>query len=152
MELSFDSTGRSTLRFALFLSRIMATLVLDVVDIIGVDSYDAPASGRSPRAPTARLDDLFNQRLGLTAVVEFARAERKPISIPEWGLVASGYADGAGDDPLYIDAIALVVRSNVVRYQSYFSADPSGQGVPLTDAPRSLAAYRVHFGRHGDSL
>ncbi|MFP3989204.1 glycosyl hydrolase [Streptomyces sp. E11-3] len=54
----------------------------DVVDIIGMDSYDQP-SGKS-------FDEQVSEPYGLQAHVDFARKHGKPISYPEWGLFRNG--------------------------------------------------------------
>ncbi|MCI0386096.1 glycoside hydrolase family 26 protein [Streptomyces sp. CNQ085] len=54
----------------------------DVVDIIGMDSYDQP--------PGETFDDQVNQPYGLRHQVDFAAARGKPISYPEWGLFRRG--------------------------------------------------------------
>ncbi|WBO66242.1 glycoside hydrolase family 26 protein [Streptomyces camelliae] len=52
------------------------------VDIIGMDSYDQPA-GES-------FDEQVKEPYGLQQHVDFAKAHRKPISYPEWGLFRNG--------------------------------------------------------------
>ncbi|WP_030345261.1 glycoside hydrolase family 26 protein [Streptomyces sp. NRRL S-1022] len=54
----------------------------DVVDIIGMDSYDQP-SGMS-------FDEQVKEPFGLQQHVDFARSHGKPISYPEWGLFRNG--------------------------------------------------------------
>jgi hypothetical protein len=54
----------------------------DVVDIIGMDSYDQP--------PGARFADQVHQPYGLQTQVDFAKAHGKPVSYPEWGLFRNG--------------------------------------------------------------
>jgi len=88
----------------------------DVVDIIGIDAYDAGVpNGQN------RWNRIYNQPDGIKAVQQFAAAHGKPLSLPEWGLTPSGTATlGGGSDPSYIDDIAAVVRNSQVAYQSYF--------------------------------
>jgi Glycosyl hydrolase family 26 len=118
----------------------------DVVDIIGIDAYDSgiPAGQRN------RWATVWGGRDGVRDVLAFARAHHRPLSIPEWGLAnPATRTAGGGDDPAYVDGIANVVRKNDVAYQSYFF---SGEiGAQLKASPRSIAAYRRHFGAHGDS-
>ncbi|MFK4065165.1 glycoside hydrolase family 26 protein [Streptomyces sp. NPDC029674] len=54
----------------------------DVVDIIGMDSYDQPR-GMS-------FDEQIKEPYGLQEHVDFAAAHKKPISFPEWGLFRNG--------------------------------------------------------------
>jgi Glycosyl hydrolase family 26 len=117
-----------------------------VVDIIGADVYDFwSAPGLAPTSPSLRWKAQYEQDGGLGDLIRFGRQHRKPLSIPEWGLSAIGHKGGAGDNPYFVDAIAAVVRNNVTAYQSYFEST-TDVGMLLTDAPRSLAAYRRHFG------
>jgi hypothetical protein len=119
----------------------------DVVDIIGVDAYDAGVSGTGNR-----WKRIYDQPDGLRAVAAFARAHGKPMSIPEWGL-APGQQPGkgqGGDDPAYVNGIANVVAHDNVLYQSYFDSDI--YGVQLQNSPRSLAAFIRRFGAEGDAV
>jgi hypothetical protein len=119
----------------------------DVVDIIGADVYDFwPGPAIAPTSPAQRWKAQHEQPGGLAELIRFGRAHRKPLSIPEWGLSAVGHKGGAGDNPYFVDRIAEVVRNNPTAYQSYFEST-TDVGMLLTDAPRSLAAYRRHFGR-----
>lgn len=117
----------------------------DVVNIVGVDAYDVGVQGAANRWPI-----LYGRRGGLGDVVRFARAHHKQLSIPEWGIQqAGGKSMAGGDDPAYVDGIAAVVRRNDVAYQSYFYSGPFA--TQLGSGPRSLAAYKRHFGSAGDS-
>ncbi|MFJ5102515.1 glycosyl hydrolase [Streptomyces sp. NPDC088554] len=60
----------------------------DVVDIIGMDSYDQP--------PGRTFDEQVNEPYGLQEHVDFAAAHGKVISYPEWGLFRNG------DNPEYV--------------------------------------------------
>jgi Glycosyl hydrolase family 26 len=118
----------------------------DVVDIIGIDSYDAGVP-----AGQDRWTRLYTQPDGIGTLLEFARAHRKPLSIPEWGLWAAGPGQlGGGGDPGYIDRMAGVVRDNRVAYQSYFYNHDARS--LLDGSADSLRAYRRHFGPAGDSV
>jgi hypothetical protein len=55
----------------------------DVVDIVGIDAYDAGVpSGRS------RWSSVYGQPDGIQTVLRFAAAHGKPMSIPECGALA----------------------------------------------------------------
>ncbi|MGW2258411.1 glycoside hydrolase family 26 protein [Streptomyces sp. NPDC001780] len=60
----------------------------DVVDILGMDSYDQP--------PAKTFDEQVNEPYGLRKHVEFAAEHGKVISYPEWGLFRHG------DNPEYV--------------------------------------------------
>ena len=111
-----------------------------VVDIIGIDAYDTGNLGTTAQA---RWDRTYNGPDGIGAVLQFATAHGKPISIPEWGVSPRDQSEGFGDDPVFVKGIASVVRDNDVAYQSYFYK--YGYASQLGPGTRSLAAYRAGF-------
>jgi len=118
----------------------------DVVDMMGIDVYD---TGNLGSTAAARWNDVYNGPEGIATVLRFARAHGKPISIPEWG-IAPVSEHGFGDDPTFVNGIARVVKNNPVVYQSYFYK--YGEATQLAHGRASLAAYRSHFGAHGNSV
>jgi hypothetical protein len=118
----------------------------DVVDIIGIDAYDA---GIDPSVQD-RWSVVWGRPLGIRDVRDFARAHRKPLSIPEWGVAPQTVSQGGGDDGPYVDGIGTTVRDNDVAYQSYFYKYEWAD--QLRTGPRSLDAYRRHFGASGDAV
>jgi len=117
------------------------------VDIVGVDAYDAFCNGTTPTPSAATFEALASEPDGLLAVTSFAQAQGKPMSLPEWGTVATP-ADGGsglGDDGYYVAGIGAWVASNDVAFQCYF--DTGGDSIlPLTSAdPNTLAAYKAAF-------
>jgi hypothetical protein len=115
----------------------------DAVDIIGIDAFD-----RGPTGTSSHWDHEYDQPGGVRDLLHFAKSRGKPISFPEWGLAPQS-ANGAGDDPTFVNGIANVVNNNNVAYQAYFY---SGRwGFQLAHSPRSLEAYRAHFGSGGDA-
>ncbi len=120
------------------------------VDIIGIDAYDSGLPAGITSEPAAWIR-LTTQADGIDTVQQFAAQHGKPLSFPEWGLAYPGSPDyGLGDDPLYIDNIAAVVRLFPFAYQSYFLNGDSGA---LLDglAPASALRYIAHFGGAGDT-
>jgi hypothetical protein len=117
----------------------------DVVDVIGSDAYDSGVP-----AGQDRWTNIMNRSGGLSALLAFADEHDKPISFPEWGVAPTGVAASGGDNGIYVDNIAALVRKRDVTYQSYFFArDWESQ---LRAGTRSLAAYRSHFGSGGDAV
>jgi hypothetical protein len=116
------------------------------VDFIGADVYD---SGNIGNTAAARWNDLYNGPDGISTVVAFAKLHNKPFSIPEWGVGTPGVW-GFGDNPLYVNGIAQVVKNTVTAYQSYFYR--YGQAIELQTGPQSLAAYKAAFGPLGTSV
>ena len=120
----------------------------DVVDIVGIDAYDAGIKDVGPGRKRWKV--IYNRPLGIREVLRFARAHHKPLSFPEWGLAAPAKATlTAGDDPAYVNGIARVVRHRRVAYQAYFYAHEYAPG--LAKSSKSLRAYRMRFGQAGDS-
>jgi hypothetical protein len=114
----------------------------DVVDIVGADAFDAGVP-----AGRAHWSTIWRRPGGLAAILRFAQAHRKPLSIPEWGIGPPGDQLAAGDDPSYVSGIARLVRNHDVAYQAYFYAHQ--WATELQQAPRSLSAYRRGFGGAG---
>jgi len=120
----------------------------DWVDIIGVDVYD---SYISPIDPSARWEEKDAKVNSLSAVIAFAAERDKPISIPEWAMVAEGDTQGGGDSPEFINQIADAVVSADVRYQAYFNVPDGGVGMTLDDAPEGKDTFLARFGASGDA-
>lgn len=103
----------------------------DVVDIIGLDSYD--------QAPGATFTEFVEQPDGLRAHAEFAAARGKPMSYPEWGLY-----DHA-DNPDYVRSMHRWITTHDVAYHTISDYCPHGVW-RCSDSPRSSAVYRQLFG------
>jgi len=116
----------------------------DVVNVIGVDAYDSGIYNSS-LTPEQRWQQLSHEPDGLDAVAAFAAAHGKPLSLPEWGLVAPGPAGGAGDDPTYVRGLAQWVKTHDVMYESYFYQPGDNDLVLLPHAPASLHVYERDF-------
>lgn len=106
----------------------------DVVDIIGMDSYD--------QHPGREFTDFVTQPDGLGQHADFAKAHGKPISFPEWGLYSYG------DDPAYMCAMRGWISTHNVAYQTITDYCPHGV-FRCTTNPRSSNAYRQAFGPAG---
>jgi hypothetical protein len=118
----------------------------DVVDMIGIDIYDAGMPG-NPSNQASRWTSFYREPDGPEQVVAFARAHRKPLSIPEWGLVSKARG-GSGDDPSYVRGIVAAINDNNVVYQSYFDHTTSGV-LKLEGCPASLSLWKQYFGKEG---
>ncbi|MBW1602191.1 hypothetical protein JJV70_08710 [Streptomyces sp. JJ66] len=99
----------------------------DVVDIIGLDSYDQP--------PGEDFEDHINQPYGLRHHVEFAKAHGKPISYPEWGLFRNG------DNPAYMRGMLAWFAEHKPLYQTITDYCPHGVW-QCDENPRAAAVYR----------
>lgn len=84
----------------------------DVVDIIGMDSYD--------QEPGSSFSDFVQQPYGLQAQVDFAAGHGKPVSYPEWGLY------DYGDNAAYVREMYRWINTHNVAYQSITDYCPHG--------------------------
>ncbi|QES48695.1 hypothetical protein DEJ50_13530 [Streptomyces venezuelae] len=84
----------------------------DVVDIIGMDSYD--------QGPGRTFDDHITQPYGLQHQVDFAKAHGKPVSYPEWGLFRNG------DNPEYIRRMLQWIEQQKPLYHTITDYCPHG--------------------------
>ncbi|MFJ1593510.1 glycoside hydrolase family 26 protein [Kitasatospora albolonga] len=100
----------------------------DVVDIIGMDSYDQPRGGS--------FDDQVDEPYGLQAHVDFAAERGKPISFPEWGLFHNG------DNPEYMRRMLDWIDRHQPLYQTITDYCPHGVWQCRSN-PRSSRVYRA---------
>ncbi|MEU1482932.1 glycosyl hydrolase [Streptomyces sp. NPDC005752] len=99
----------------------------DVVDIIGMDSYDQP--------PARTFDEQVNEPYGLRKQVDFAAEHGKPISFPEWGLFRNG------DNPEYMRRMLEWMEQHKPVYQTITDYCPHGVW-QCADNPQSSAVFR----------
>ena len=103
----------------------------DVVDIIGMDSYDT--------GPGQTFAEYVHQPYGLRAHASFAAAHGKPMSYPEWGLFDHG------DNSDYIRAMHSWISTHDVAYHTI--SDYCPHGVWRCSAnPSSQHAFQQLFG------
>ncbi|MEV0776645.1 glycosyl hydrolase [Streptomyces sp. NPDC050428] len=99
----------------------------DVVDIVGMDSYDQP--------PGRTFDEQVNEPFGLRHHVDFAAEHGKVISYPEWGLFRNG------DNPDYMRGMLKWFKEHRPLYQTL--SDYCPHGVWQCDKnPRSSKVFR----------
>ncbi|MFB9896114.1 glycoside hydrolase family 26 protein [Planobispora takensis] len=99
----------------------------DVVDIVGMDTYDQP-DGKT-------FADYVGQPYGMAFQAEFARARGKPISFPEWGLFRRG------DRPRYMRRMLEWISAHDVVYHSISDYCPHGVWQCPAN-PRSSRVFR----------
>ncbi|MFG3285425.1 glycoside hydrolase family 26 protein [Streptomyces sp. NPDC048111] len=105
----------------------------DVVDIIGMDSYDQPR-GQS-------FDKQVSEPYGLQQHVDFAAAHKKPISYPEWGLFRNG------DNTEYMRRMLAWMDAHKPVYNTITDYCPHGVW-ECADNPRASELYRsILYGR-----
>ena len=117
------------------------------VDFIGADVYD---HGWRPgyRRDRTRWRELRDQPYGLRWQRDFARAHRKPMSFPEWGVVRRADGHGGGDSPYFVRRMHDWIAANRVAYHNYFEVDTPGARIRLMTGrfPRASRAFRRLFG------
>ncbi|OHV48043.1 glycosyl hydrolase [Pseudofrankia sp. BMG5.36] len=124
----------------------------DVVDVIGIDTYDQYPPSYDTGSFNAKCEDgpLLP---GPCYVINFAQLHNKLFSVPEWGLVDKGTPAGqagqaGGDNPFYIQQMARLFRQyrGMLAYEAYFNdSDPRNVNSSLTNPvqqPNGSAAYR----------
>ncbi|MFB6980004.1 glycosyl hydrolase [Streptomyces scopuliridis] len=99
----------------------------DVVDIMGMDSYDQP--------PGRTFDEQVNEPLGLQEHVDFAAAHGKVISYPEWGLFRNG------DNPEYMRRMLQWIDTYKPVYNTLTDYCPHGVWL-CGQNPKSSLMYR----------
>ena len=116
------------------------------VSYIGYDIYDEGWQSNFTD-PVARWKDTVNGAGGLAWQRSFARAKKKPMSFPEWGLAWRDDGHGGGDDPYFVQQMHKWIVSNNVGYHVYFDFDASdGAHALLTGRfPTAAAALRSVF-------
>ena len=110
------------------------------VNILGIDLYDEDCL--TPTTPVS-FSQIVSEPYGLAHFEAFARTKRKPMSIPEWGLL-----EAFGDDPGYISGVGNTVDTNDFAFETYFDISRSDIGtLPLgPTTPLSLVAFLQAFG------
>lgn len=84
----------------------------DVVDIVGMDSYD--------QGPGRNFDEQISQPYGLQQHVDFAKAHGKETSYPEWGLFRNG------DNPEYVRRMLKWIEQQKPLYHTITDYCPHG--------------------------
>ncbi|MFE2937539.1 glycoside hydrolase family 26 protein [Streptomyces sp. NPDC059255] len=84
----------------------------DVVDIVGMDSYDQP--------PGRTFDEQVTEDYGLQQHVDFAAAHGKVVSYPEWGLFRNG------DNPEYMRRMLQWIDTYKPLYNTVTDYCPHG--------------------------
>ncbi|MEU9362985.1 glycosyl hydrolase [Streptomyces sp. NPDC048301] len=99
----------------------------DVVDIIGMDSYDQP--------PARTFEEQVSEPYGLQKHVDFAAEHGKPISYPEWGLFRNG------DNPAYMRGMLEWMERHKPLYQTVTDYCPHGVW-QCSENPESSRLFR----------
>ncbi|MFI8927166.1 glycoside hydrolase family 26 protein [Streptomyces sp. NPDC053474] len=108
----------------------------DVVDIVGMDSYDQPRG--------MAFDEQVSEPYGLKDHVEFAARHKKAISYPEWGLFRNG------DNAEYMRRMLAWMDDKQPLYNTITDYCPHGVWQCSTN-PRSSRVYRELLTGRGDT-
>jgi hypothetical protein len=117
------------------------------VDIIGIDVYDSDCSSQmtvSQEGWTAFLNNSAGNTPNdpdfpsIANMEAFAVANRKPLSLPEWGI-------GVTDDAAYVADMAQIFKQDNFSFESYFDDNDDGIAPLGSDIPDSTAAYSQAF-------
>jgi hypothetical protein len=119
------------------------------VDIIGIDSYDQDCStletvsqeGWAAYSTNSASNTPNNSNFPSLANMEaFAVANGKPLSFPEWGLIA-----GLPDDATYVADMGQMFNSDDFAFESYFDTN-NNEIAPLgSTIPDATSAYSQVF-------
>lgn len=115
------------------------------VDIIGIDAYDQVwgPNGAEVKDPPHRWRSISDGPHNLNWWAAFARRHRKPVGLPEWGVLDRGH--GGGDNSYYVRQMLTWTKQNKVVYEIYFNADQSN--ISSGAFPRAAAAYIANTSR-----
>ncbi|MFJ1750046.1 glycoside hydrolase family 26 protein [Streptomyces sp. NPDC088116] len=105
----------------------------DVVDIIGMDSYDQSAG--------QKFADQVNEPYGLQQHVDFAAAHGKVISYPEWGLFSNG------DNPEYVRGMLQWMDTYKPLYNTITDYCPHGVWMCEKNPKASRVFRSMLYGR-----
>lgn len=146
----------------------------EFVDYVGVDVYDetwtadtypwpadATAAEIERRQKKAWEDWIVRSPRGLAFWTKFAKDHKKPLAIPEWGLVWSDHQHGGLDNPYFIERMHafLTDPANGVAFHCYFDINETDHGHQLspgvegtgkeegTRFPKSARRFRELFGK-----
>ena len=123
----------------------------DVVDVIGLDVYNASWLPRDVDDPQVRWRDRLTTDYGLDWAADFAARHHKPLALPEWGTGTRQDGHGYGDDPLFVRNMAAWIRSHDVVFQAYWDYPASDFDAEVSTGrfPQAGAALKAAFGGAG---
>ncbi len=118
----------------------------DYVDVIGLDVYNQ-SWNPADTDPATRWANLVEQPYGLDWLKTFAGQHKKPIALPEWGTGTRPDGHGFGDDPMFIDNMAIWIADNNVVMQGYWDYNAGDYNADFEEGPfpDAAAAYTNNF-------
>ncbi len=118
------------------------------MNYIGLDVYDQGWQANYTD-PVVRWNGMVHAEHGLVWQRNFARAKKKPMSYPEWGLTWRQDGHGGGDDPYFVQQMHQWINTHNVAYHVYFDFDASDGAHALRAGrfPTAAATLRSVFNR-----
>ncbi|QHW33743.1 hypothetical protein GZH47_25045 [Paenibacillus rhizovicinus] len=118
----------------------------DVVDYIGVDSYDQwPPAFNDATWISSHIGGTY----GLQHWIDFAVAHGKKFSVPEWGLYHGAAPNFGNDNPFYIEKMWSFFNSlgSTLAYEAYYDEDVLTLGNLSygNNNPNSAPVYNSHW-------
>ncbi len=119
------------------------------VDIIGADAYDqdcqslktvAQEGWQAFATDSSTRGSSSSDFPSLANISAFAANHGKPMSFPEWGLMAGA------DDPAYVTGLTQMFQANNFSFESYFDANDDGVAPLGSTIPLATAVYVKAFG------
>ena len=120
----------------------------EVVDVIGVDAYNAPRfPSPSPAINWAQTYGPFSD-WGVARFVEFAAAHHKPLAYPEWGTPADKSGKSPDEDAYFISHMAQLMARTPTAFQGWwdFNGGQVESDVSGGRAPAAEIAFQQAFG------
>jgi hypothetical protein len=119
----------------------------DVVDMIGLDIYNASWNPLDFVDAQVRWQDRLTEAYGLDWAAEFARRHGKRLAVPEWGTGARPDGHGLGDDPQFIHNMADWMAHNRVVFEGYWDYPASDYNAELSNGqyPMAAQAFKAAF-------
>ena len=109
------------------------------VDVIGLDVYHQPKW--DPKSPSLAWTYMVTRPFGLQWHLEFARARKKPMAFPEWGVSSEGFES-------YIHNMAKWIASSDLLFHSYWDSNADYPGaISGGQYPNTGEAFRLVFGK-----
>lgn len=123
------------------------------VDIVGVDTFDLKWSKISSLKAFA---SWTNRPFGLNSWYRFATQHKKPLSVPEWGVITNKTSSdiGEGDNPVYVRGMYswFAAHASKLAYEAYFNNPYEPRAANSLEGPvqmrKSAAMYKSLWAQH----
>ena len=119
----------------------------DVVDVIGLDLYDASWRSQDKRF-ASRWAYYKTQTYGLDWLKQFSMAHGKPVAFPEWGTGSRPDGHGFANDAQFVTSLAEWMKGVNIAFHAYwdFNAPDYSSRLSAHRHPEAEAAFVRAFG------